>query len=545
MSLTSVSALQPSSKSTDTFAVLSIEVDSPIVLPGVFPQYCWQHLNHNSLHRCNDFDGSQCYSQHHRTNVPTYRSLRVDIFSRIVQRTIRPKDIHETDTFGNTVIHISATMLAPPSYLLSLIKMGANVNSLNNAGQTFLHLVKPEVLDEEVLDEFRIRRNAFCILLETLNAQAFNFRQHDHLGQSPLHLLMRPWIRSDILHMIITQLDDLRIHRKLSTARDCFGYTVVGQINLQGTDSSENNLDQAILSLACETEKRIVDPRDLYVSTTKGRRKNNSDKDEPLMRNYENHPFIKTVEDLLQYEQHIDFWRTIVTAKHSPSVEDSKGRNGLHCLAEASLVSLDLPLPSGLLGQLESFRQSIDADKNNERQSFVKTLLRVGVDPNNYDNDGNTPLMAFVSHQRSSENDEITPRILSLLLETGSDVHRRNRRGETALHLAVKLGCRAAVKLLLASGANIHARTSSGLGILELGQKRCLEDKEDETLYGQIMVCMSLAASFGAVSEPRILDEWGSPKWRLNPQNRPEPKGFKLVKKFIGKKAHGRQGGKC
>jgi hypothetical protein len=163
------------------------------------------------------------------------------------------------------------------------------------------------------------------------------------------------------------------------------------------------------------------------------------------------------------------------------------------------------------------------------------------VDPNNYDNEGNTPLMAFIIHRRAAENDDCTTRILSYLLEAGSDIRRRNRRGETALHMAVKLRRRAATKVLLTSGASIHARTSSGLGVFELGQKHSIESKHDENLYAQIILCMSLAASFGAVSGPTILDEWASPHWRLGSHSRNEPKGLKLVKKYIANKAHGRR----
>jgi len=60
------------------------------------------------------------------------------------------------------------------------------------------------------------------------------------------------------------------------------------------------------------------------------------------------------------------------------------------------------------------------------------------------------------------------------------------------------------------------------------------------------MLCMSLAASFGAVSRPTILDEWGSPEWRLTIDNRREAKGFKLklAKKFISNKVRGSSRGK-
>jgi hypothetical protein len=279
------------------------------------------------------------------------------------------------------------------------------------------------------------------------------------------------------------------------------------------------------------------------LQTLKGRSqcKSSSNKDEHPARSYENHPSIQTVDDLLKYEQHVDYWRTIVAAKDTSWFEDSNGRNGLHCLAEASLVSSDMPLPSLLLDQLESIRRTEPTETHNDREFLIRSLLGARVDPNSYDNNGNTPLMAFIIHARAGEDDNSTTRILNHLLEAGSDIHRRNRQGETALHLAIKFGRRAATKFLLISGVNIHARTKAGLGVLELGQKYSMENKRDETLYAQIMLCMSLAASFGAVSRPTILDEWGSPEWKLTVDNRRESNGFKLklAKKFISNKVRG------
>jgi hypothetical protein len=319
-------------------------------------------------------------------------------------------------------------------------------------------------------------------------------------------------------------------------------------MNLHGTETSQIELDQAILSLACETEKPIVDPKDLQMDlqmpSAKSWREDSIRKDEQLARNYENHPSIQTVDDLIRYEQHIDYWRTIVAARTSPWFEDSNGRNGLHCLADASLFSREMPLPSLLLDELTLLKGTEETDRESDRECFIKCLLKAGVDPNNYDNEGNTPLMAFVTHSREDESDDCITRILGYLLEAGSDICRRNRRGETALHLAVKFGRAAATKVLLASGANIHARTSSGLGVLELGQKHSMKSKHDENLYAQIMLCMSLSASFGAVSEPTILDEWSSPQWRLTTESHSERKGFKLVKNFIAKKVQGRRRGK-
>jgi ankyrin repeat protein len=509
-----------------------IKVEPPIILPGVFSEYCWQHINRNKLRRCGHLGGLQkCNSKRLSETTETHRSLRADILSRIVQRTIRAADIHEIDTFGNSTMHISATMSAPPSYLISLIKLGGNVNALHNAKKSFLHLVKLEAVDN--CDDF-------CYLLEILSVEGFNFSQHDHLGQSPLHMLTRPWNHPDLLRKVVMKLGSLPIHSHISTARDCLGYTVIEQINLQGTESSEQDLDQAILSLACETENPIVNPQDLHLRKSKTRHQNSSSKDEQTTRNYENHPSINTVEDLIQYEQHIDYWRIIITAIDSPWFEDSNGRNGLQCLAAACLVSPDMPLPDQLLARFSSLKAAGRNEKHSDREFFVKHLLKVGIDPNNYDNEGSTPVMAFIAHSRAAEGDDSTLLILNYLLEAGSAIHRRNRRGETALHLAVKLGRRAATKALLVSGANIHARTSGGLGVLELGHKHAMKSCPEGTLYSQIMLCISLVASFGAVSQPTILDEWRSPHWRLARPGCSEPKSFKSIKKFIRNKTNRR-----
>lgn len=256
-------------------------------------------------------------------------------------------------------------------------------------------------------------------------------------------------------------------------------------------------------------------------------------------RNYENHPFINTVDDLVQYEQHIDYWRTITAAKDCPWFEDADGRNGLHCLAEASLVSSDNPLPDRLQTQYNSLIAAAHVEGRNKRECLVDFLLSVGVDPNNYDKTGNTPLMAFTLHRRPAESEETSTRLIDSLLKAGSDINRRNREGETALHLGVKLGYRAATQTLLAAGSNAHARTRSGLGVLELGQKYARESKQNEELFAQIMLCLTLSASFGAVSKPTILDEWGSPR-EIPKGSRPEKKGFSKIKNFILKKARRR-----
>ena len=182
-----------------------------------------------------------------------------------------------------------------------------------------------------------------------------------------------------------------------------------------------------------------------------------------------------------------------------PWFEDSRGRNGLHCLAE---VSLKLP------GHLPSSQDDTPADQRPPRERYLDGLLNAGVDPNSYDKRGNTPLMAFIAHTRMDKDVELTTRVLQKLFEAGANLHWRYRQGETALHIAIKLGRRDATAFLLQRKANVHARTGNGKGVLALGLEYCRKTRDDATLYAQIELCMSLAIDAGAISTPTVLQEW-------------------------------------
>lgn len=180
------------------------------------------------------------------------------------------------------------------------------------------------------------------------------------------------------------------------------------------------------------------------------------------------------------------------------------------------LEPMDLPIP----GKLSDRNSTSDLQfSTTSRERYLEQLLLAGVDPNSYDKQGITPFMAFIIHKREGEDDELTTKIYQRLFEAGADLGRRNRYGETSLHIAVRLGNRAATNFLLSRGANVHARTGNGMGIMTLGLKHSSSSKaaHDEVLYAQISLCTCLVGSAGAVSAPTILHEWGSPSFRIRP----------------------------
>ncbi|TAQ91311.1 hypothetical protein B7494_g292 [Chlorociboria aeruginascens] len=505
-SFTTQSDLTPPIPAGEELEVIRDLIDKeahPQILPGAFPRFCWGHLSANRLRRCDH--GPETLKRQplcQPAGPVSFRSMRGDVLSRIINYTVKRVDIHETDTFGNSVLHIATELGAKPSYLLSLIKMDANINAVNNAGQTFLHLFK---LGHRKFEDIRP-------LLTHIYFNGFKFDQHDHYGQTAVHSLVRPCSHNhhykgfsrispsckhgDIKEQIIKHLTSLTVD--IPTSRDNLGYTVVGCLkSLVATPPSLHELYHDCLTAGGQTSVPKASHEDLF------------------LHNYEKDNKIQTMEDLQQYEIHADLLRTILKAKSDPLIEDSSGRNALHCLAE---VSFDLPIPgtapSTTTQATESPTKQSDALYSPHEQHLVD-ILAASVNPNNHDRKGMTPLMAFIIHDRPREDEASTIRILNRLIEAGADVNRRNRKGETALHIAIKLGRKAATKVLLEKHANVHARDNRSVGVVALGYKSTEKLAHDGSLYAQILLCITLAINAGAGSKPTILDEWGLPQWRI------------------------------
>ncbi|KAF4631724.1 hypothetical protein G7Y89_g6412 [Cudoniella acicularis] len=465
------------------------ETDCP--LSTAHPGYCWEQLDKSGR---GESSFPQPYQNFAFGGMPIGG---IALISETVKDAIRFSKVDTVDPFGNSLLHMTAILPMGMEFILPLISLGVSPNCLNNAGQTFLHILTPTSLGNY---------SDITSLFSLLACHGFDFYHQDQLGQSVLHHLSRPWISESIFGRILLALHNLQI--RATSSRDYLGTTVIEQLNYLHSKASsfDHRHEIAILDLTCETEGHIIDQAQLREQNFQLETIANP---YPYLHNYQSKNQIETLEDLQQYERHADLIRTILKAPSQPWYEDSDGRNGLHCLAE---VLLTLPLP--LTGSPSILDQEVArAAADSPREQYLDGLLAAGVDINNYDNEGNTPLMAFIRHAKASDSDsdseESTGRILLRLLQSKANLHRRNRRGETALHIAVMTGCAAATRLLLEWGANVHARDIDGCGVVELGQKSCRDAKGKEVLsYAQIMLCISLFLRAGGVPEPSVLQEW-------------------------------------
>ncbi len=86
---------------------------------------------------------------------------------------------------------------------------------------------------------------------------------------------------------------------------------------------------------------------------------------------------------------------------------------------------------------------------------FIRTLLKLGADPNYGDHAGFPSLIAALSSAGRSDRYEV----LELLISFGADIQQRGYNDYTPLHYAACVEDIRAMELLLAHGADLDART--------------------------------------------------------------------------------------
>ena len=105
-----------------------------------------------------------------------------------------------------------------------------------------------------------------------------------------------------------------------------------------------------------------------------------------------------------------------------------------------------------------------------------------------------TLLMARIRSGPSDDDD------IASFINDDLSIDTQNEKGETALHLAVRLGKLSATKALIKRGANVKKRDKRGRGVLEAAERVQRREKENVGLYARIAACMGRAIDAGAVA---------------------------------------------
>lgn len=401
---------------------------------------------------------------------------------RILNDRVLDTDWSDVDAFDNTLLHFVAVCGNANVLYRTIILPQARdmLSKVNTAGQTFYH----------VMDQRTMQNPVFVLWLVGFLRQEgglANIYAQDHYGRNFFHMLMVNHVDQSILDQILEPN-----HESEWNTRDAFG----ARPRLSAPQMTNNPPPNSGMALDSESDlgENGAITTQLHLVT-----------------------FIGTIK------------------KHNASEEYSQGRNRLHCLAAANLSltsgsntlrrsgSAPSPAAAGRAAAANGRRRLGGGNKQetdssdesmNMRLNSLRELLSSDVPTNAYDADGNTPLMAFAAQLPEDGNNKLGPEMIKLLIDHGSNVHARNRAGETALLIAVRCGRKLATRTLVDNGANVYARDAAGHGVLEISDAKMMTARRDcPREYARSEACRAWLSGqkIGATHNPTILEEWGRP----------------------------------
>ncbi|KAL2126117.1 hypothetical protein VTI74DRAFT_1666 [Chaetomium olivicolor] len=413
------------------------------------------------------------------------------------------------DGFGNTPLHLFAAFEGYQEVLLRMVvnRDGGNLRTVNTAGQTFLHVLNLEWF-KDVANPSALLKRLLESVKETCPELVY---QTDVYGRSFLHRAHSLVRDPAALSSLISSFDTT-----LAARRDAFGFSPVAHADPASQNPYIPPRRVGSFSPPAESLSRGASPASRSRSST-------------------------TNEGcFLAY--HARLIQTIHSSYTDPAVEDAEGRNGLHCLAEAILnqQTMDRHVQCRGLQRTSSSTSAITALPGNTSTArpHLKRKLSPSTDPSpsptpspssttpqpeegilparlrhltsllspsvsvslsHYSRGGYTPLMSFIQHIPDDQDDRAKTlhSILETLIRHGGSraVEARNRRGETPLLMAARLGRKVALATLLETGkANVAARDADGRGVLEVidAEVTGARARADVSLYARLEACRVL-----------------------------------------------------
>ncbi|TQV93209.1 ankyrin repeat protein [Cordyceps javanica] len=389
--------------------------------------------------------------------------------SQILEGLIHLPDFSEMDSFGNTIMHFVAARgdISQVYDLILRYRSNETLLKINSAGQSFLHVMNDDSTAQSAL---------LVILLQTLTGANVDIFTRDLYGRNFFHILQENTANQIILDTVLPAHDI-----EIWNLRDAFG------------------------------EK----PRLTNKQTARKQTAGILHHDDALEKDEES-----------LFMNYIGLWNLIHTALYNPTAEDSHGRNALHCLAVVKIETQETParaeasqsvgLPSGNENGHRSRSGLVKTQSSRtimeHRSEVLGSLLDVGVSPNSYDENGQTPLMAFIVHLPEDDDYRSGPEMLDMLIKGGADLEARNRNGETALHVAVRCGRKLAVRTLVLAGANIRVTDIWGRSLLDVADAQIDAAAKDDRLEAcaRVEACRAWLSSdrVGARQNPCVVEQW-------------------------------------
>jgi len=126
--------------------------------------------------------------------------------------------------------------------------------------------------------------------------------------------------------------------------------------------------------------------------------------------------------------------------------------------------------------------------------NIARNAISAGIDINIRDSFGHTPL-----HYRCLHDRRPGPNMTELLLANGADVHAKNIRGQTPLHIAAWSAESKDIALMLDKGADVNAINNRGESVLDVAieYKEIYKERQPQ-LYSELEKVITLLRAHGA-----------------------------------------------
>lgn len=415
------------------------------------------------------------------------------------------------DQYGNTALHIAAACGAGYACLRNLVSKSP-LNALNNANQTFMHVLEPSTL---------VGDQDFVPFLSALMATTYDFSQRDDRGSGPLQSLLKakcwasPAARTQLFDALAMNVLDL-------DSRDAFGIEsrsiLAALIKTDPELLSCANVDQETLAGLAHAEP--LPNTDRFAAKKRYARTITIN---AILAQWNAQRLSRAADDATndtatlltenEFETHLEF--TLACSMDLANCEDKYGRSAFHLLAYT--------MPEHYVSATRRFandshNRRMRRELYERRAEQATRVIEQGVSLNSYDKQGQTPLLAMITKLSIHDDDVARSKLVKLLLKAGANVNCRGRQDETPLHEAVERGFISTTGTLLKYGARPNACKAGGQSVvffaiasahrLKASLKREEPSHQTRNLHLRILTCIEKVMAHGGVEFPTLEEQW-------------------------------------
>ncbi|MDR0475521.1 MAG: ankyrin repeat domain-containing protein [Treponema sp.] len=396
---------------------------------------------------------------HHSLNVPSPKLAQSPAEKGVMENgdflkaLLNPQTLESADSNGKTLLHLAAKAGSTPSTVMLLNAGKININRRDKQGKTPLDLALEktdfknyaETAEKLILADAVSSNPLYAYFAPAVRSSNYNIRSGD--GMAPLHYLAREGYIG-FINFVLEKKADVNI-------KNASGFTPLheaarsGNIRIMKT-LLDNGADVKIQDAKGNSVLHIAVPPQTHEEAVKLFLDRGAD---PCVRDEHGDSPLHIAVMLNRPPTLI---RSLLEAGADVSIRNIEGKTALYIAVQNERLNLIPPLleyNSDIFAVdnngINLFENALKADRavlyaliNNETVFYT-------------DSQGNTMLHITVRNRGNTD-------IINKILELGAKVNARNKEGDTALHLAVRLNERDAGELLLGRGSDIFATNAVG-----------------------------------------------------------------------------------